>query len=126
MAKRIAFISRSHLSQNLLGLVVATLPQKVEYQAFDDLSQTQGKNPGKNFTLVVIDFNAVNDIPKMDIQAFLSQRSFRSAKKILLHIRDTALSPLEWTNLGFDGFLTKPFLPQEFLTLVTKKMGGEK
>lgn len=125
MAKRIAFISRSHLSQNLLGLVVATLPQKTEYQAFDDLSEAQGKNHGKNFTLVMVDLNAVNDIPKMDVQTFLSQRGFRNAKKILLHVRDRTLNPSEWTDLGFDFFLTKPFLPQEFLTLVTKRSGGK-
>lgn len=125
MAKRIAFISRSHLSQNLLGLVVATLPQKIEYQAFSDLSEAQSKNHGKTFTLVVIDFNAVNDLPKTNVQDFLSQRSFRDAKKILLHVRDAILNPSEWINLGFDGFLAKPFLPQEFLTLVTKKSGGK-
>jgi DNA-binding NtrC family response regulator len=125
MAKRIAFISRSHLSQNLLGLVVATLPQKVEYQSFDNLSAAQNQNHGKNFTLVMIDFNAVSDSPQTDTQAFLSQRGFRNAKKIMLHTRDSVINPQDWTPLGFNGFLTKPFLPQEFLTLVTKKLRGK-
>lgn len=130
MTKRIAFLSRSHLSQNLLRLVLATLSQKTEYHAFGDLLDAHNKSHGKGaspkpFTLMVIDLNAVHDIPKMNVQNLLSQRLFRDAKKILVHMRDADIAPQEWMSFGFDGFLTKPFLPQEFLALVTKKAGGK-
>lgn len=124
LSKRVIFISKSTLSQNLLEMIIKTIPRKVDFIPYRDMAAVMRTYFPKTVQLVIMDYNAM---PKEDaegvFQEVFSKKNLKQSKKVMIYSREAAIDHNKMKKLGVDYIYAKPFLPNEFIELVSKHLG---
>lgn len=122
--KRILFITRSGLCQNLFREVLSLVPGRTEMMAAETLSQIEAFRPEeKKFSLVVIDQNCLDGEGIPDSSGtVIGHPAVSSAKKILIHSYDRKPDPRLTSKITFEAVGIKPFLPEELASLIEKNL----
>lgn len=120
--KRVVFVSRSKLSQNLLGLIMQSLPKKIEYTPLNTLEELEEALFSKAIHLILIDHNTIHPESSW---AGLETKPLKTARKVFIHTRKTKL-PHDLEEVGFHQAVTKPFLTEELVELIENHLGGKK
>ncbi len=122
--KHVVFISKSKLSQNLIELIVKTIPRKIDFTTFDDLHEVALAFFPKNIQLVILDHNSIpKENSDLVFQQAFGKRQLKQAKKILMFSRDVDLDHEYLKAQGFQHSYAKPFLPDELIDMVSQNLG---
>lgn len=122
--KRILFISRSGLCQNLFREVLSLVSVKTEVVALEAFSKAEALRPDeKRFSLVVIDQNCIEgEETAASSETVIGHPSVSPAKKILIHAHDRKPDPRLTSRIAFEAVGIKPFLPEELAALIEKNL----
>lgn len=123
--KHILFISKSQLAQNLMELIVKTIPKKVDFRVANSLDELENHTWRKPLQLLIFDANVMTESGEL-LTRMLTQKAFKGARRILIHAHQsqTVLPAHEMRALGMHQLLAKPFLPEELIELIEKNTGG--
>lgn len=125
--KRILFVTQSRLSQNLLGIIIKSIPRKIDYLTFSSLDEINATSLKKPVHLVIIDLNVFEGLaPTPKALAVFEGRTLKKARKLIIHDRQAAMDHRQLKTLGIDQGMSKPFLPEELVTLIMKSVGDKK
>lgn len=101
-----------------MGLIVPTLPFKVDFTRCEDWSELAVRPFTRAQHLVIVDQSALPDPDDDAGPENLSKNVvFKRAAWILLRSRDV---PDEIGGRGFDALYTKPFLPEELVEIILR------
>ncbi|MBF0104760.1 MAG: hypothetical protein HQM16_05480 [Deltaproteobacteria bacterium] len=119
--KRIIFISRSKLSQNLMEIIIKSINKKIDYKPLSSLKELSKAHYSRPVQIVIVDNNAVRGEKTSDTELFgaFESRYFVKSKKIFLHTRKDAIDRDLLERHGFGVFLVKPFLTEELIDIIT-------
>lgn len=121
--KRIYFVTKSKLAQNLMDIIIKSINKKIDYKTLNFLSDLKSTPAAKPVQLLIVDHNAVENHPEtLDL---IDSKQFSKSKKIFVHSRSVKINRDRLEQLGFTHFLTKPFLPEEFIELIHSSLGGK-
>jgi len=124
--KRLLFVTKSKLSQNLLEIIVKTLPKQIDYHTLSNFSDLNTNSLSKTIQLMIIDQNSLPSNLKNDgLWSPLQSKYLKNAKKILINNRNDTIDQDFLKSLGFSQFLTKPFLTEELIDVLQKYLGGK-
>lgn len=122
--KRVVFISRSKLSQNLLSLVLESIPnKKIELVTVSNLIELQKTFFPKPIHSIIIDASVLTG--DVDTSGF-NAKSLQKAQRILIHSRHHTIPGKLIDELHVDQTCTKPFTPEELTGIVQQSIGGAK
>lgn len=117
--KHVIFVSKSKLSQNLMTLIVRSMPRKISFHCFDSVDAAEHQYFAKPIHLVIVDKNTLLDTT----QKPFTQKSLKNAKTLLIHTRDAPVNREQLKNTGISDLLTKPFLAEELVEMIDNKLG---
>lgn len=122
--KRIVFLSRSRLSQNLLSLVLESIPnKKIELITVSSLNELQKTFFPKPIHSIILDASILTgDVDTSGLGA----KSLQKAQRILIHNRHHTIPSKLIDELRIDQTCTKPFTPEELTNIVQQSIGGAK
>lgn len=125
--KRVLFVTKSKLSQNLLEIIIKSIPKKLEYHVVSNLDDLQIAFFPKPIQLVIIDSNVLSENGFQEAEWDLFKTSkLKASKKILIHARDTKFDLDKLKSVGVLQSLSKPFLPEELVEIINKQLGSKK
>jgi hypothetical protein len=116
--KQIAFITKSKLSQNLMGLLVPSLGQKISYVTFDSFETASAYHFAKPVHVMIFDQNVFDDLKDECDWSFFEKPNLKKSEKILIYARHRDIDTGNLRELGFTAFHAKPFLPEELIELL--------
>lgn len=114
--KQIVFISKSRLSQNLLGLLIPLIPTKTALKSYDSLASAAAQSKAVN--LLIIDANVLPTTGATNSLDFLQKPAWKKAAPVLIHSRHQQLDQAALKAAGISNFYVKPFLSEELVTLI--------
>ena len=118
--KRILFLSKSRLSQNLMELITPCIPKKVILTGITDSAVLATMYFPKPIQLIIIDENFLDEAFEGTLTELFSSFAFRHAKKVLVCHKNSKLNREKLSDLGIAYFHTKPFLAEELATIIEK------
>lgn len=121
--KRILFISQSKLAQQLMALVVAAVPRKIDFYSAKSVAEISEEFSNKPVQLIVIDHT---NSTKGTLQDLLPKPFAKTSQKILLVDKDNIPTPTERQTLQIDSCLVKPLLADELANVINKRLGEGK
>lgn len=124
--KRILFLSKSRLSQNLMELIIPCIPKKIALTGLNDPVALATAYFPKPFQLVMLDENFLGETPEEALREQFASFGLRHAKKILVCHKNSRADRDKFANLGITHFHTKPFLAEELAAIVDKYLGHKK
>ena len=109
-----------------MEIIIDSLNKKIEYSAFSHVDEIDLSATKKITQLIILDNNAIKNrkISDDELKALFETRHFIKTKKIFIHGRNASIDKKLLEGLGFNHFLTKPFLPEEFIELINANLGG--
>jgi DNA-binding NtrC family response regulator len=114
--KQIVFISKSRLSQNLLGLLIPLIPTRTALKSYDSLAAAAAQNKAVN--LLVIDANVLPVTTSPQTFDFLQKPVWKKTSPVLIHSRHQQVDQAALKAAGITHFYVKPFLSEELVTLI--------
>jgi len=114
--KRVLFVTKSKLAQNLLGIIIQSIPKKIELVTLDDLKTVGDSYFAKPINLILLDESVIVNTEEFKN---LDKTKLKNAKRILIHKRNSKVDKSNLGNLGIKQFHAKPFLTEEILDWVT-------
>lgn len=120
--KHVIFVSQSKLSQNLMTLIVKSIPRKMNFHCFDRIEDVNKNYFPKSVQLAIVDKNTLSDAS----QKTFTPKAFRNAKIVLIHTRDFHPNREQLKTASISDFLTKPFLSEELVEMIENKLGYKK
>lgn len=117
--KHVIFVSKSKLSQNLMTLIVRSMPRKINFNCFDSIDAAEHQYFAKPIHLAILDKNTLPDTA----QKLFTQKALKNAKTVLIHTRDEHINREQLKNAGIHDSLTKPFLAEELVEVIDNKLG---
>lgn len=117
--KHVIFVSKSKLSQNLMTLIVRSMPRKLHFTCFDSVAAAEHQYFTKPIQLVIVDKNALQNTT----QKPFSQKALKNAKTVLIHTREAHINREQLKEAGISDLLTKPFLAEELVEMIDNKLG---
>lgn len=124
--KRILFLSKSRLSQNLMELVIPSIPKKVVLTGSIDLNSLAGAYLPKPFNLVMIDENILENGGIDTLSTLFEASAFRHAKRVAICHKNSRLNREAAAAVGIAYFHTKPFLAEELAGIIERYLGTKK
>lgn len=124
--KRILFLSKSRLSQNLMELIIPCIPKKIAFTSIHDPAELAPAYFPKPIQLVMLDENFLEESSEETLKEQFSSFGLRHAKKILICHKNSRANRNKVSELGITHFHTKPFLAEELATIVEKYLGHKK
>ncbi len=118
--KQIVFISKSRLSQNLLGLLIPLIPTKTTLKSYDSLAAAATQNKAVN--LLVIDANVLPVTEITKALDFLQKPVWKKSKAVLIHSRHQQMDQAALKSAGLTNFYVKPFLSEELVNLIKENL----
>jgi hypothetical protein len=116
--KTLVFISKSRLSQNLLGLLVPLVPTKLSYITFDSLADAAKANFVKPAHLIIFDRNVLPETLSTNDFVFADKPNLKKATRILIHSRHADTDDTDLTPGDFAHCYVKPFLAEELVGIM--------
>lgn len=123
--KHMLFLSPSELSQNLMELIVPTIPRKIHFQSCRNLGELQSHYFSKPVTCTIIDERFLMENNFAELSAVFEKINLKKSKKILFY---TSQGPFlrSGSELGFDESHAKPFLAEELKEIIRRALGLKK
>lgn len=124
--KRILFLSKSRLSQNLMELIIPCIPKKISLTGINDPDGLSSAYFPKPVQLVMLDENFLEETSEETLREQFSSFGLRHAKKILVCHKNSRADRKKAAELGISHFHTKPFLAEELAAIIEKYLGHKK
>ena len=122
--KKVIFISKSRLTQNLMELIINAVPRRLGFESFDDLAAFKKAALLKTVHLIILDQNCLPEATAVaELDLLFSRKQFKAAKKIFIFSHGTKIDYDTFKNCGIQQFYTKPFLPEEFIEIISHHLG---
>lgn len=121
--KRVLFLSRSVLCQNLLALLLENYPDKIDHIYESQYDHVIKSVAGKTIHLIIMDANSISETSS---PAALDSKYMGKAKRLLIHDRSKKPSDEFIMRFKINQTLAKPFTEEELADIIENTLGETK